>query len=400
MKNKILIFSHAMELGGAETSLLGLLDAIDTSEYDVDLFLMRHSGELLKHIPDKINLLPQKKNYAALMLPIADLIKKGQFKIAFLRILSKLVVSFKVKQLKISGDNCVQLEYSHKFTKCIMSQISDTEYDLAISFLTPHYFVAEKVKAKRKIAWIHTDYSVVKVNNALEQKMWGNYDNIVSISDDVTNSFVKVFPTLKDKVIVIENIISKSYIDALTNQFTVENEMVNDGSIKLLSIGRFCYAKNFDNIPQICKLIRDAGLNVKWYIIGFGGDEQLIRNKIAEYGMQDYVIILGKKENPYPYINSCDFYVQPSRFEGKSIAVREAQILNNPVIITAFPTAQSQLNDGVDGIIVPTDITECAEAISKIINNNDLTQSFIENTKVNDYTNSEEINKIYKLLDY
>ena len=398
MKKKILIFSHAMELGGAEASLLGLLDSINTNEYEVDLFLMRHSGELLKYIPESVNLLPQNKKYAALMFPIASLIKRGQWLIVALRLLAKFLASFKVKKLKISGENSIQLEYSHKFTKCIMPKISDKNYDLAISFLTPHYFVAEKVKAKKKFAWIHNDYANTKIDVKSETRMWSKFDKIISISDNATNSFVQTFPSLANKVTVIENIICKSYIDNLTDKFTVETEMVNDGSIKLLSIGRFCHAKNFDNIPQICKLIRESGLNVKWYIIGFGGDEPLIRKKIAEYGMQDYVIVLGKKENPYPYIKACDIYVQPSRYEGKSIAVREAQILHKPVIITDFPTSGNQLKNGFDGAIVPMEINGCASAICDIINNNDLLQLFVKNTSLDDYTNSDEIFKFYNII--
>ena len=397
---KILIFSHAMELGGAEKALLGLLDVIDTKKYSVDLFLMRHSGELFKYIPDKINILPENKKYASLAVPFVTLIRNKQFKIAFWRLVAKIFASLKKKQLGISGDDAIELEYSHKFTKYAMPEISGTEYDLAISFLTPHYFVADKVNAKKKVAWIHTDYSNVKIDVKSEFKMWNKFDKIVSISDDVTDSFVKIFPELKEKIVLIENIISKSYIESLVDEFSVENEMPNDGSVKLLSIGRFGYAKNFDNVPQICKIINESGLNAKWYLIGFGGDEKLIREKIVEYDMQDHVIILGKKENPYPYIKACDIYVQPSRFEGKSIAVREAQILNKPVIITAFPTAQSQLNNGVDGVIVPIDTVECAKSISKIVKSDDLKQSLIKNTKVNDYTNSVAIDKIYKLLNY
>lgn len=395
---KILIFSHAMELGGVEKALLGLLDTIDTDNYSVDLFLMRQSGELLKYIPDTINLLPENDIYASLAVPISTLVKKGHFLIVFLRLFAKLIAKLKKIQLKISGRNSIELEYSHKFTKCIMPQISNDEYDLAISFLTPHYFVDKKVKAKKKIAWIHTDYSNVKVDVKSELKMWGKYDKIISISNDVTKSFIKTFPTLEDRVMVIENIISKNYIDSLVNEFTVDDEMQNDGSVKLLSIGRFGYAKNFDNVPQICKLINDSGLNVKWYLIGFGSDENLIRQKITEHGMQERVIILGKKENPYPYIKACDIYVQPSRFEGKSIAVREAQILNKPVIITAFPTAPSQLNNGVDGVIVPMDIKLCAMSIAEMVKNDDLQNCFITNTFNSDYTNYLEINKLYELF--
>jgi glycosyltransferase involved in cell wall biosynthesis len=396
---KILIFSQAMELGGAETALLGLLDTIDTKKYSVDLFLMRHSGELLKYIPSKINLLPENSKYASLAVPFRTLIKTKQFKITFLRFFAKILSTFKIKQLRVSGNNAIALEYSHKYTKSAMPKISNIEYDLAISFLTPHYFVTEKVNAKRKIAWIHTDYSYVKVDTKSELNMWEKYDKIISISNTVTDSFVKTFPSLKEKVTIIENIISKNYINSLVGDVTVENEMHKDDSFKLLSIGRFCHAKNFDNLPQICKLIRENGLNVKWYLIGFGSDETLIRKKIIEYSMQNYVTILGKKENPYPYIKACDIYIQPSRYEGKSIAVREAQLLNKPVVITNYPTAQSQLKNGFDGVIVPMDVTECANAISDILKNYNLQQELVKNTSITDYTNSDEINKLYKLVD-
>ncbi|MBR1676863.1 MAG: glycosyltransferase, partial [Clostridia bacterium] len=129
--------------------------------------------------------------------------------------------------------------------------------------------------------------------------------------------------------------------------------------------------------------------------IGYGGDEQLIKNKIAEAEMQDRVVILGKKENPYPYIKACDIYVQPSKYEGKSVSVREAQILNKPVIITAYATSGSQLKDGFDGIIVPMDNEGCAEGIARVIENKELQQRLIENTKACDYTNAQEISKIH-----
>lgn len=396
---KILIVSHAMQLGGAETSLLGLLESIDKTKYSVDLFLYRHSGELLKFIPSAVNLLPEIPQYTVLARPIKDTLKEGHFLLSAARFYGK----FKAKNFNKKNNfvnSSVELEYSHKFTEKFMPQINpNTEYDLAISFLTPHYFVAEKVSAKRKIAWIHTDYSVVNIDISSELNMWNRYDNIISISDNVTALFLKVFPSLKSKVIIIENIISENYVNSLIDEFSVESEMLSDGSIKMLTLGRFSPPKKLDEVPQICDLIRRNGINVKWYIIGFGGEEQLIRDKIAEYGMQDYVIILGKKANPYPYIKSCDIYVQPSRYEGKSVAVREAQLLHKPVVITDFPTANSQLKNGIDGVIVPLEVTDCANAISDFIKNTDLQNKLVENTKKTDYTNSSEINKLYELVN-
>lgn len=386
-----------MEIGGAEKALLGLLENIDTTKYEVDLFLMRHSGELMKYIPSNINLLPEISQYADLAVPIGNVLKKGHFKIAYGRYKGKKAAVKRVAELGL-GDNDVAIEYSHKYTAKYMPKISDKEYDLAISFLTPHYFVTQKVNAKKKVAWIHTDYSRVEMDRESQLVMYSNYDKIASISDKAAEKFVRIFPSLKDKVITIQNILPEKYINKITDEFTVENEISNDGSIKLLSIGRFCTAKNFDNIPEICKLIRNQGVNIKWYIIGYGGDEQLIKDKIAEFNMQDYVIVLGKKENPYPYIKACDIYIQPSRYEGKCVAVCEAQILNKPVIITNYATSASQLTDGYDGVIVPMDNQDCAEGIIQLLNNKELMHRLSENTKTVDYANSKEVEKLYSIM--
>ena len=395
---KILIVSQAMEIGGAETALLGLLENINTAKYEVDLFLLRHSGELLKYIPNNITLLPEISEYASLAIPIRQVIKRGQWKVAMGRVFGKYKAGRFVKKYKLPSENGVAIEYSHKYTRYAMPSISDEEYDFAISFLTPHYFVAEKVNAKKKIAWIHTDYSSVKVDVGSELLMWSKYDYIASISDKVSESFVKKFPSLEESLVLIKNIMPIKYINKLVNNFSVDKEMQLDGTVKLLSIGRFSVAKKFDEVPAICKGIRKAGINVRWYLIGYGGEEETIRQKIAEEHMEDFVIILGKKENPYPYIKACDIYLQPSRYEGNSVAVREAQTLNKPVIITDYATAKSQLKDGYDGIIIPMDIQGSIEKIIEIIRNKNLQQILIENTKKSDYTNAKEIEKLYKLF--
>ena len=316
---------------------------------------------------------------------------------------ARLVGKFRAKRYDQKHgltQSAVAIEYSHKYTRRFMPPIQpEVEYDLAISFLTPHYFVAEKVRAKEKIAWIHTDYSVVQVDTASELAMWSRYDSIASISENVTETFLSVFPALKEKIVLIENILPKALISRQANAFTVENEMPNGSTIKLLSIGRFSNPKNFDNVPDICRRILKAGLDIKWFLIGYGGDEPLIRQRIQEAGMEDRVMILGKKENPYPYIKACDLYVQPSRYEGKAVTVREAQMLCKPVVITRYATSASQLEDGVDGVIVPMDNEGCAEGIAAVIRDEKLRQKLIENTKARDYTNAEEIQKIYRVME-
>ncbi len=392
---KILLISHAMELGGVEKSLLGLFEAIDYSEYEIDLFLYRHEGELLSHIPKQVNLLKEEPAYAVLGKSLKRTLLEGHFLLAAARIYAKLVAAWYAKRHKHKASR-VALEYSHKFTKRLLPVIQpDTEYDLAISFLTPHYIAIEKVCAKKTAGWIHTDYTKIDINQSSEQKMWGKLDHIVSISDAVTEAFCKVFPTLEKKIVVIENILPSNLIkqQAKENRVKLESESIN-----LLSVGRFCHAKNFDNVPVITKALRTAGLNIRWYLIGYGSDETLIRKRIAEANMEKYVIILGKQDNPYPYINACDIYVQPSRFEGKCVAVREAQMLCKPVIITNYDTAKSQLEDGVDGVIVSLTIPDCANGITAVLKDPLLQQRLIAACKQRDYSNADEIRKLYAMM--
>lgn len=396
MKKKIFIFSHAMEIGGAERALLGLLNSIDYSKYDVDLFLLKHSGELMPLIPKQVNLLSEILQYSAIMKPMVLALKEGQIKVVLGRLCGKLKA--KLYDIKHTlNRSAVAIEYSHKHTVKYLPKVNNEHYDIAISFLTPHYIVSEKVNADKKIAWIHTDYSTIELDVKSELAMWSKFDNIVSISDDVTRAFLSTFPSLENKIVKIENILSKDFIEKQADLFNVKNEMTDD-SVKLLSIGRFCEAKNFDNVPEIASIIKSKGVDFRWYIIGYGADENLIKSKIAQYNMEDTVIILGKRENPYPYIKACDIYVQPSRYEGKCVAVREAQILKKPVIITNYASSKSQLQDGFDGVIVPMDNQGCANEIVKIIDDKDLQNQLIENTKKTDYTNSKEIEKLYKLI--
>lgn len=398
MKKKILIVSHALELGGAERSLIGLLEALDHENYQIDLFLLRHEGELLTDIPEGVRLLPEIPAYTVLARPMVQTFKEGHVLLTLARLFGKIkAICFDKKNS--CTESAVALEYSHKYTFKFMPRIqANEEYDLAISFLTPHYIVANKVQAKKKIAWIHTDYSKVAVDISSEERMWGAYDNIVSISDAVTKNFVKVFPKLKSKIVVIENILPEQLIKRQAEEFNVLEEMPKE-NIRLLSIGRFCYPKNFDSIPSICKLMVKKGINVRWYLIGFGPDEELIRKNIDENQMQKYVIILGKRKNPYPYINECDIYIQPSRYEGKSVTVREAQMLGKPVIITSYATAVSQLEAGVDGIIVPIDNEECAAGIAELIRNRDKQESLSRNCRGKNYANYSEVKKIYGMLE-
>lgn len=416
-KPRIFIAIHYMHLGGAEISLVGLLQALDPERVDIDLFVYSHEGELMKLIPEYVNLLPEIKAYSMFERPMVELLKKGHWGVLAARLWSKYKTKQYKKRTHPTKECAAGMGYMGKYVSKVVLDINPGfVYDLAISFLTPHNFVRDHVRAKKKICWIHTDYTRIDINAELELPVWDSFDRIISISSNVTDTFLKVFPSLAPKIIVMENILSSTFVRQRGDEQNKSSEMT--GKINLLSIGRFTNQKNFDNVPSICQQmlqIFDKNQNrcsnvsqtstpspltfdIKWYIIGFGGDEALIRQKIAEAGMQDHVIILGKKENPYPYIKACDIYVQPSRYEGKSVTVREAQMLCKPVIVTNYPTAGSQIQDGVDGVIVPQDNEGCAKGIAAFIVDVEKQKRIVKHLQSDDYSNVSEVEKIYNLL--
>ena len=398
MKKSLLIVSHAMELGGAERSLIGLLDALDPAQWEVDLFLLRHEGELLDAIPSHVNLLPSVPAYTVPARPMGETLKEGHLLLTGARFLGRFAARRYGKK-HAHKDSAVGLEYSHKFTCPLMPKIEPKkQYDLAISYLTPHYYVAKKVYAKKKLAWIHTDYRQIQVNRESESKMWGAYDRIVAISPAVSDGFSAVFLELKEKLFYFENVLPRRLILQQAEEKIAD--MPKSAEEKtLLSVGRYCRAKNFDNVPDICARLLRQGLNVKWYIIGFGGDEQLIRQKIAEADVADRVILLGKKSNPYPYIKNCDLYVQPSRYEGKCVTVLEAQMLGKPVLITRYPTSSSQVEEGVDGIIAPLDNEGCAAAIAALLQNPGEMEQLSQRCGERDYSNSNRVYRLAELIE-
>lgn len=411
MMKKIFVAMHYMELGGAESALLGLLQSVDPKRAEVDVMIYDHRGELMHYIreeervrskeclPPRFHLLPQVEAYAMLERPIKEVLKKGYWSIALCRLLARLSYNRDKKNNTENLDNIAEYHFiAEKALRFLPKIEPQKEYDLAISFLLPHQYVRAKVRAKRYLAWLHTDYSKVYVSDK-EEKVWAGYNYIGSISEDVGIGFAKRFPSLKKKIIPVENILSAEFI--LRRSQGECPVLKKEKSLKLLTIGRYSYPKKMEDIPYLCKKLVDAGLDIKWYIIGFGSREieQQVKMAIVEEGISEHVILLGKQSNPYPFIRMCDVYVQPSRYEGKSITVREAQILCKPVVVTHYPTAPSQIQDGVDGVIVPLEKDLCAEAMISFLKNEVMRTQLSQYLSELNYGNECEIERIYKLCE-
>lgn len=404
MKPRIFIAAHYLEIGGAEISLIGLLQAIDYSRYDVDLFVYHHVGELMRLIPKEVNLLPEIPIYAQFERPLKHTLFSRYWRIGLARLKTKWQYCQYAKNHECPDGNAYFQFLANNVTPLLPSLDYLGEYDLAINFIGLMNIVRDKVRAKKKVTWIHTDYSHISVYPEMELPVWDSFNHVISISDDVTKTFLQIFPSLKDKIVVIENILSPEFVrqraELMSRQELALEMPMNDDYLNLLTIGRFSPPKKLEEVPAICRGIIEAGVNVRWYIIGYGGSDDYIRREIEREGMQENVFLLGKKENPYPYIKACDWYVQPSRYEGKSVVVREAQMLCKPVIVTNYPTAPSQIQQGVDGVIVPMDIPGCVAQMVETLKNDKLKCSIVEYLRTHDYGNMGEVDKVYALLGH
>lgn len=395
---KVLIASFDMEVGGVERSLISMLNNFDYINNEVDLMLYSHTGDFMPMLNDKVNLLDEINQYSTFRKSIGETIKQGNLILGLTRVLSKFLAKVNGKSKNLSEYGIYQMQLMWKYALPFLPKLGK-EYDIAISYLWPHYFVAEKVKAKRKIAWIHTDYSTIETDIDMDLKMWNKFDYIIAVSEDCKNAFLKKYPSLKEKVKVMENITSPNFIRKMTEE-DIEEDIKKDDSFKLVSVARLSHAKGIDNAVKALKLLHDRGLtNIKWYVVGYGGDEEMIRKIIKENNLEDSFILLGKKINPYPYINAGDIYVQPSRYEGKAVTVGEAQILGKPVIITNYTTSKSQVRENIDGYICELSIEGIANGIEKLYKDKNLRTQLSDNCKKTNYSNSNELNNLYSIFN-
>lgn len=395
---KVLISSFDMEIGGVERSLISMLDNFDYDNYDVDLMLYSHSGDLMKLLPKKPNLLIEDKKYKTFRLSIGETIKRGNFAIGITRLLARYNAKKTANKNNLNDSGCIQMQYMWKYALPFLPKLKK-QYDVAISYLWPHYFVADKVNAKTKIAWIHTDYSKIDTDIEIDLDMWNKFDYIAAVSKDCRNAFLSKYPSLKDKVIIIENITSPNFVRSMADE-SVDDFATEENVFKVVSVGRYCDAKGFDNAIKALKILHDRGYtNIKWYVVGYGSDEELYRKLINENKLEDSFILLGKKTNPYPYMKRADLYVQPSRYEGKAVTVSEAQILGKAVMLTNYTTANSQVKDGVDGYITDLSIEGIADGIEILYKDEERRKKLEVNCKNTSFVNKQELDKLYETFN-
>lgn len=393
MKKNILFIMNNLNCGGAEKALISLLQTMDYSKYNVDLLLFKQEGIFLNNIPKEVNLLKEPIGYnyfdMSIKEAILDCIKKFRFDIALNRLFAGYI--FKTEKNRVV---CEQ-----RVWKYISSSIKylNKKYDVAIGYLekNPIYFCVEKVNAKKKIGFIHNDYEQLGMDPNIDVKYFDKLDNIVTVSESCEKVLKQKFPQYEQKIKVMYNILSTKTI----NKMADENVYIDNEKINIVSVGRLNYQKGFDMAIEACELLKKDGYDFTWSILGEGEERSKLEKMIKERNLEKIFILKGIQENPYPYIKQADIYVQPSRFEGKSIAIDEAKILNKPIIVTDFSTAKDQIVNEKNGLIVDMNSENIYKAIKKVIDLKELRQKLRLNLSMEKLGTEKEIEKLYKLFE-
>ena len=392
-KIKLLVcFIHA-HIGGAMTSLVNFLNALDTDKYDVDVMFYENEG---RHgIKDEINILPQGKIH-----------EKGSLSNILKKVISPAYIIATVqdrfyKKVKTNKRKAVQIMSKQG---CKYSRRLDKEYDIAVAyeFNWCMNYVINRVKAKKKVIWHHVEFEKSGMDYKIDKKAMDKADALVFVSEDCRKSYCDKHPEHKDKAHFIPNLLSSEYVRA-KGEDDVEIPFEDNGNLlKFITVARISFEhKGLDRAVRAFARLKEEGLlnNVKWLIIGDGRDMEKFRAMIEEYSLTEIIYPIGVRQNPIPYLKKADCFLLPSRHEGKPMVITESFIMGLVPVDTNYTSAREQIKDGVDGLVFDNNEEALYEGLKKVIENPQIINELIENVLRTDYGNEKEIAEFDKLAE-
>lgn len=401
---KILFVINTLGQAGAETALLSLLQTLagkkGEARYEISLYVLTGQGEMASRLPEDVRLLNKEyREESVLTAKGRKYLKKTVLKAMFTRGTVVKLFPYLVK------NTCAMLGKKRLLPdKLLWRVLSDggmvlpEEYDLAVSYLEggAAYFVADHVKAAKKAAFIHVDYEKAGYTRAMDKDCYLTFDKIFTVSDEVREAFLKAYPELPDKTEVFHNILNKEEIVRRAE----EGGGFTDGftGIRLLSVGRLTAQKAFEVSVDAMKRLKDAGKNVRWYVLGEGDQRKKLQEQIFGLGLTEDFILYGAVNNPYPFMKQADIYVHASRFEGKSIAIQEAQILGKPMVVSDCSGNREQVCRGEDGLMCDLTPESLAENITLLLDDEALRRKLGAAAAEKNADAAEEIQKLLSML--
>jgi glycosyltransferase involved in cell wall biosynthesis len=395
LKKNLLFVIDSLDCAGAEKSLVTLLSLLDYRKYSVDLMLFGHGGVLEELVPKEVNILNPLSYTEFAKLNLKEATLRSLSTLNFKMLSARFRYSASIRRKKYNN-----AQKSRIFWQSASGIIENNPktYDIAISYAqgVPTFYVAEKIKAKQKFAWVNVSYRLNKVEKEFQKKYYGQYNKIVAVSESTKEIFLETFPLYSEKVNVIYDINNPRFISNMADLGNEEDDSFN--GLKILTIGRLAQQKGYDIALETCKKLKEKGINFRWYALGKGPLKEEIETYIIENDLSEHFILLGVKANPYPYIKNSDIYVQTSKFEGFGLAIAEARMLNIPIVTTRFDAVYSQMVDGKNGLVVDMNADAVCDGILRLINDSQLRDSIVSYLQEEKKGNVEEIEKFYQLI--
>lgn len=375
-KKKVLFVIHQLNHGGVQKALLSALDAVDYTENEVTLYVRKNRIQLLPEINENVHKIIinegethyYRKPYAATMLlckKIVDILK-----------LKNLSEFFQKKLVDYINQSQMEYEKKHYFNK-------QETYDVAVSYIQGYTakFVAQYIDAKKKVMFYHgsTDET-----HELHEEIMAYYDSIVGVNENVQKILGELYPTYSQKMTFVENYVDVDAVCKKSKEFMIEKPQ---GTTILCSCGRFTPVKGFDLAVKAASILKEKGISFLWYFVGDGPERTKLEQMIEAYGLQENIQITGMKDNPYPYINACDIYVQSSYEESFGLTIAEAKILNKPIVTTKTVGGNIQIEHLYNGLVAEIDEKSIAEVIMKYINQEKIRDNVVKRLEGFEYSN-------------
>lgn len=389
MKKRILFVINSLGCGGAEKSLISLLSLFDFEKYDVDLQMFNPTGMFLKLLPMQVHVLD--------CIPYFSFCSnKTNFHFTYQ--LTRLRISVSLRSNAIfHGHALHDAQVFWKYAAPVIDSLPQ-KYDVAIAWGqgNPTHFVAEKVTASKKIAFINVDYLAAGYNREFDHPYYCKFQSIVAVSDKLQGLLSNVFPDLTERLTTIYDIRNQNLIETMAEEFNPYSALPK--MIRLVTVGRAVKSKGYDLAITAAKLLKSQGISFQWFFIGDGPEIPAICSQIKKDALSDTVFPIGAKENPYPYIKNADIYVQTSRFEGFCLTLAEARALHIPPVSTNFDAVHNQLQNEKNGLIVEMKPTAIAEGIIRLIQDPILYHKIKTQLENEHIGNENELNKLISLF--
>lgn len=371
---KILFVINTMGQAGAETAFLDFLKKMKGLECEISLYILMGQGEMIGKLPPYVRILNRS------LSSLSVLTSQGRRKMALTvfhafwhhgKCCGKL---YSIMQSFADMAKVKRIQSSKLFWRVLSdgAQRFETEFDLAVAWLEggAAYYVADHVNARRKAAFVHIDYKSAGYTRNMDRGCWRQFDRIFTVSEKVKGNFQAFYPEYAEKVDVFDNYIDQDFLRLRAKEAGGFSDDF-DG-IRLLTVGRLTYQKAYDIAIETMSILKKSGHRVKWYVLGEGEQRRYLERKIDVLGLKEDFLLLGAVENPYPYYEQADIYVHATRFEGKSIAIQEAQTLGCAVIASDCSGNRELITDGEDGILCQLIPENIAESIIRILGDKEI----------------------------